>query len=1488
MPKKQKIDKRLDQLFKDIKPEEAPSKRKPAKVTRDALPPVTEPAPSPEPIAKPAPRPVEPISKPVTIRQAVPAVETAGVETGRDASRLALNFQAGPQDWATLQVVDEAGSRVWSQDEQMLVQQVTDQLSLALENARLFQETQERAVELSKRASELKAVADISAAVSTLLNLHDVLQKSVDLIQQRFDLYHCHIFMLLEDERTLSVQACGWKEGDTRAGIHDARVIDINQDISLVARAARNRQAVIVNDVERAPDWLPNPYLPLVKSEMAIPLVAGDKLLGILNVHAERTDFFTDEDISIQTTLATQIAGAIENARLFQETQQLNQAIQSSNDAIVTTDISGTIRQVNRAFTLITGYQPEEIVGKTPRILKSGVQSDDFYKRMWATITAGEIWRSELVNRRKDGTLYTVDQTILPVRDRQGNLLGFLATERDITARKLADEALRRSEAELSSATKIARLANWEYDFIDDIFTFNDQFYELMRTTVEREGGYTMSSAQYAQRFVHPEDMGMVGIEIQKSVETTDPNYSSQLDHRVIFGDGSMGYVTVRLRIQKDAQGRTVRSFGANQDITESKLAQEALTRSEADLRALFAAMEDVVLVVDKDGRYVRIAPTNPALLVRPPQELLGRLMEDVLEPETATRFKAAVTETLATGTTQQIEYELPIGDQNYWFLASLSKLDEENVFWIARDITERKKAEENIARFKLGIENSGDAVFMTDLKGEILYANPAFEKVYGYKPEEAMGKTPRLIKSGLLSAEQYKSFWDTLLAGQTVTGEIVNRAKDGRLVSIAGTNSPILDEKGNILGFLATHHDITGLKQAEAALQRHNTYLSVSAEIGRVITSTLDLNTIFSRAVNLIRERFGFYHAAIFIVEETGFNAFLREATGEAGAEMMRRRHSLAVNSESIVGKVTGQGTPVVVNDTSQKSIHRKNPLLPDTQAEAAIPLRIGNRIIGALDIQSTSTNAFSEDEIEVLQTLADQVAVAIDNARSYELSQQAVMELREFDRLKSQFLANMSHELRTPLNSIIGFSRVILKGIDGPVTELQQQDLTAIYNSGQHLLGLINNILDLAKIEAGKMELAFDEVNMTDVTNSVLSTMAGLTKDKPITLKRNIQADLPMIRADAIRIRQVMINLLSNAAKFTDEGEIVVDVALKPGPGSRPEIVVSVTDTGPGIAQEDLSKLFQPFSQVDDSPTRKTGGTGLGLSICQQLIQMHGGRIGVHSEIGKGSTFYFALPVNRKETEAANSSGKVILAIDDDPQVIGLYERYLQPQGYQVISLTDPSRAVERVRQLKPFAVTLDIMMPGIDGWQVLNSLKSDTETRDIPVIICSIIEDPEKGFSLGAADYLVKPILEEDLVSALDRLNTDGSIREVLVIDDDPNDLRLIGKMLNDNGQYKPLLALGGLKGWEIIASKAPPDAVILDLFMPELDGFRILENMRADKKLREIPVIVISGMELTPEQHKQLEDFGQRLLTKGAFSDNDLLTTIKHSLDRVPSR
>jgi CheY-like chemotaxis protein len=491
------------------------------------------------------------------------------------------------------------------------------------------------------------------------------------------------------------------------------------------------------------------------------------------------------------------------------------------------------------------------------------------------------------------------------------------------------------------------------------------------------------------------------------------------------------------------------------------------------------------------------------------------------------------------------------------------------------------------------------------------------------------------------------------------------------------------------------------------------------------------------------------------------------------------------------------------------------------------------------------------------------------------------------------------MSHELRTPLNSIIGFSRVILKGIDGPITDLQQTDLNAIYNSGQHLLRLINDVLDLSKIEAGKMELAMeDNVSIADLVNSVMSTTAGLVKDKPIKLTRVITADLPSVRADPVKVRQVLLNLLSNAAKFTESGTITIEAGLRSNEKGKPEILVSVTDTGSGIALEDQKKLFQPFSQVDASPTRKTGGTGLGLSICRHFIEMHGGTIGLTSVVGEGSTFFFTLPLPQPKARigtselATTDSGSflrnpVILSIDEDRRILELYDRHLTRLGYQVAGITDPFKAVDYTLRLKPYAITLNVMMSGHDGWQVLKELKSNPETQHIPVLIYGLqisgtdAAAPNKGFSLGDTDYLMKPVLEDDLVRAIHHMGKAGNSCEVLAISDDPSVLRLLQKVFQEHQDFRHTIAADGPQALMALRNNRP-NAVILDLFVSGLDGFSLLESLRSDPVYKDLPIVALTAADMDVEKMRQLKDFTKAMLHKGAVREDELFKRIEVTL------
>jgi signal transduction histidine kinase/CheY-like chemotaxis protein len=761
--------------------------------------------------------------------------------------------------------------------------------------------------------------------------------------------------------------------------------------------------------------------------------------------------------------------------------------------------------------------------------------------------------------------------------------------------------------------------------------------------------------------------------------------------------------------------------------------------------------------------------------------------------------------------------------------------------------------------------------------------------------------------------------FFDLLQSGQTV---VSNHAQDDDRLS--GMVRPVLADlaiasmvavplrvRGENIGILQavrrmanpfSHSEVRFLETVGAQLsvaldnyrllnqaQRRAQQLEIAAEVSRLATSTLETGTLLSRAVNLLRERFGFYHAAIFLLDEQGKYAVVQEATGQPGVQMKEAKHSIAVGSRTIIGQVTESGEPYAALDTSQDPLYRAHPSLPDTKTQLGLPLKIGDRMLGALDIHVNQANAFLPADIAVLQSLADQVAVALDNARSYEVEREALKEMREADRVKTQFLANMSHELRTPLNSIIGFSRVILKGIDGPITDLQNQDLTAIHNAGQHLLGLINDILDISRIDAGKMELAFEEVDMRNLIQSVASTALGLIKDKPIRLSQYIPDDLPLARADPIRARQVLLNLLSNAAKFTESGSIVIEAKLQTNPENYPEIVVSVSDTGSGIPADHFPKLFEAFSQADSSPTRRTGGTGLGLSICKRLVEMHGGRIWVDSILGKGSTFYFTLPALQPkvapaaEPAPATPAGrKNVLVVENETGVVQLYRRYLEPRGYTIVELTDGARAVPMARELRPYAILLDVNMPSPDGWQVLAQLKSDPVTRPLPVILCTITEDRGRGLSLGAADYLVKPILESDLVASLEKLEKpDRTTYNILVIEDNPEEAQVVQRSLEKISGFTVQMVSEASTGVER-AEAEQPDMVILDLQLPDAAGFDALASLRGKEKTRTIPVVVLSGADLPAEQMESLSTQAQAILHKEKLTEHDLLESIARSL------
>jgi signal transduction histidine kinase len=433
--------------------------------------------------------------------------------------------------------------------------------------------------------------------------------------------------------------------------------------------------------------------------------------------------------------------------------------------------------------------------------------------------------------------------------------------------------------------------------------------------------------------------------------------------------------------------------------------------------------------------------------------------------------------------------------------------------------------------------------------------------------------------------------------------------------------------------------------------------------------------------------------------------------------------------------------------------------------QSALLTPIALREHVYGALGLEDEGeAREWKEEELAIIDAVTDRVAMAIENARLFAETERRALELqrtaeqlRETDRFRAQFLANMSHELRTPLNSIIGFSRVLLKGIDGPLTDLQKTDLEAIYNNGQGLLNLINDVLDMSKIEAGQMELVVEGVDLNKLVQSVVSASSVLVKDKPIEFRTVIEPELPLVHVDSTRIRQVITNLLSNAVKFTEEGSITLRVWQQEG-----SVYISVTDTGIGVPEDKIPLLFEQFRQVDSSSTRRAQGTGLGLPISRHFVQMHGGEVFVESQEGVGSTFTFYVPIEGPKEEIPeladleiDASKRMLLAIERDASEFEAYREHLERDGFQAVPLYSPSEAVRWSRYLEPWVILMDVQFGDDLGWNTLEELCSNRITRQVPVIVCSAEQEGSKAISMGAGAFLPKPVVGRDLLAILSRL-------------------------------------------------------------------------------------------------------------------------------------
>ncbi len=797
------------------------------------------------------------------------------------------------------------------------------------------------------------------------------------------------------------------------------------------------------------------------------------------------------------------------------------------------------------------------------------------------------------------------------------------------------------------------------------------------------------------------------------------------------------------------------------------------------------------------------------------------------------------------------------------WFLWNAVSTPERGVIYaVARDITTRRQADEQLReseeRFRLLVNGVQDyAILMLDPVGNITSWNQAAERIKGYKSNEIVGRhfsvfyPPEDIQNGKPERELHNAITEGRYEEE---GWRVR--KDGSRFWASVVITSLADETGKLRGFSKVTRDVTERKRAKELLQESEQRHRKLFDNNPHPTWVYDRQTLQFLAVNAAAVRKYGYSS----------NEFLAMTIKE-----IRPLEDVPALLKS-VDTVSDRSETVGIWRHRQKG-----GTLIDVEI-TSYGLNFAGRdaaVVVAVDVTQRKRDEADKRKFMDSLTAANQ---------ELELRNR---EVERATKLKSKFLASMSHELRTPLNAIVGFSDLLAEETAGELNDKQKRFVNHIKQGSAHLLQLINDILDLSKIEAGQLELRCEDFQVKDALPEVLSTIRPLAMAKNIQVQTRLENDQP-VYADRVRFKQILYNLLSNAVKFTPkDGQITIDCAE-----AGDFVSLSVTDTGIGIRAEDQAVVFEEFRQVEGNADAAKEGTGLGLAITKRLVEQQGGKISLASTPAKGSRFTFTLPKGSRTSskslpvdESADhnivitTGGRkpLILIVDDEIPARELLASYLEPE-YRTVLAASGAEAVKRAQELRPDAITLDVLMPGGSGFETLVALRKTPETANIPIIIVSIVDQKQVGFALGAADYLIKPIRKPALLEAIRKhvLPEGDDDATILLVDDDPKNLELLEETLRSAG-YETQSVRSGARALEVLSSKLV-SAVLLDLLMPGIDGFEVLRHVRREPTLKELPIFVMTAKTLTPDELALLNTEAQALFQKSGSWQRQLIVEV----------
>jgi len=1058
---------------------------------------------------------------------------------------------------------------------------------------------------------------------------------------------------------------------------------------------------------------------------------------------------------------------------LRESQRRLINFVYSAIDQVYLFDSKLNLIEANPPALKMLGRDRKDALGKHMLELSPNLNKTDRYDKYLGILKTGKPFIADDVVSLDSFNKKHLTVTAFKVNDGLGIIV------KDITEIKLAQEKLRTNEAQLSNAMEIAKLGYWEYDVESDLFKFNDPFYDIFRTTVEKVGGYTMTPTQYAERFLHPDDISVVADEMKKAMETTDPNFSQTLEHRIIYADGEIGYISVRFYIVKDDKGRTIKTYGANQDITERKVVENELKDSEIRYRNLFENFSEFLFTLDLKGTFTDVNKAAEDLTGYTKAELLKMNFKDYTKKEDHKRLFRAFNFIYKTGLPlHNLSIEAYMKDKSkrcFEISLSLVRKGEQVIEFqgSSMDITERKQAEEalqeNEKKYRALLENINDLVMEMDSEGKFTFVSPQIFDMFGYTEEESIGRTAM----DFIHPDDIEKCMKAMKTLDKVKNiEYRLRHKDGHYVWVSTSGRYIPDDDG---GFkvVSVLRDITEQKQAE---QVQKLLFNISNAV--YITDSLENLTAF------IKEELGT------IIDTTNFYIAIYDSKTD-----MLSFPFFVDEKDKVTFTPAGKTLTKYVIDTKKSllaDIDLKKRLVKEGKLEyvgslskiwLGVPLKIAGKVTSVLAVQSyTDKNAFDESDMKLLEFIAEHVSISIDRKKAEDDLLAALEKATESDRLKSAFLATMSHELRTPLNAIIGFSDII----DEDLLVEEIINYTKIINtSGKHLLSIIEDLFDITMIESGEIKTIKENFEL----GSVLSNVHEIIKiEQNKTNKDNIELKLTIpqqeqnltINTDSSKLEQILINLLKNALKFTNKGHVHYGYSLKTNsePGSTEqsrstELKFFVKDTGIGVPDDKQDLIFDVFRQADDTHVRRYGGTGIGLSISKKLTELLGGKIWLESKKGKGSTFYFTIPYEEcknahisneaeegKEKEKAKKSKikkKSILIVEDVEASYEFLKIVLEKSGINTLWAKDGQESIDLCKENNNIdLVLMDINLPHMNGYEAIKEIKKFKP--DLPIIAqmaYAIAGDREKSLKAGCDDYVSKPIKQEVLMAKIVKL-------------------------------------------------------------------------------------------------------------------------------------